>query len=184
MKNINPKAGPLSNILFSKGIVTLPALFDWVKVLPYGRNSDRSDHTLILKENRGTCSTKHAFVKAVAQENEWEEIALCMGFFRMNVINTPSVAAILQQHSLTEIPEAHTYLRVNDEYADLTGANSRITENDISEEMEIEPEDIGLLKEVLHKGYLAQWKEEENIANTIDQLWQIREECIKVFGKK
>ncbi len=183
MKNLNPKAGTLSNALFSKGITSLSLLLDWVKVLPYGRNSNRSDYALILNEELGTCSTKHALVKAVAIENDWDEVVLCMGFFRMNLLNTPKVATTLQQHGLTEIPEAHTYLRIAGVYTDLTGMNSSITGSDIEEEMEIEPEDIGLLKEVLHKGHLAQWKEDQNISHSTAKLWEIREECIKALGK-
>ncbi len=183
MKGIDREAGPLSRELFEKAITSLPLLLEWIKALPYGRNSDRSDYSLILKEDCGTCSTKHAFVKAVAIENEWDEVALCMGFFRMNAINTPKVATVLLQNSLTEIPEAHTYLRVNDTYTDLTGITSTITENDIEEEMEIEPEDIGMLKEVLHKGYITQWKEEQNVNYTAEEIWNIREECIKALSK-
>ncbi len=182
MKNIDTKAGPLSKALSQNNITSLLSLLDWAKALPYGRNSDRTDYSLILKEGRGTCSTKHALVNAVAIENDWDEVALYMGFFRMNVINTPKLATTLQQHGLSEIPEAHTYLRIGDVYTDLTGLNSRITENDIEEEMEIEPEDIGMLKEVLHKGHLAQWKEEQNIDHSAEKLWEIREECIKVLG--
>lgn len=183
MKNIEAKAGTLSAALFSKGISSLPSLLQWVKALPYGRNSDRSDFNLLLKEGCGTCSTKHAFVKAVAIENNWNEVALCMGFFRMNALNTPKVAAVLQQNGLTEIPEAHTYLRISDGYTDLTGITSTITETDIDEEMEIEPEDIGLLKEVLHKGYLAQWKDEQHVEHSVEKLWEIREECIKALSR-
>jgi hypothetical protein len=38
-----------------------------VRYLPYGRNSDRSDWRLVLKEGRGTCSTKHALLAELAR---------------------------------------------------------------------------------------------------------------------
>ena len=35
-----------------------------VKNLPYGRNANRYDFSLVLSENKGTCSSKHAFLKS------------------------------------------------------------------------------------------------------------------------
>ncbi len=183
MQNINSKAGPLSAMAFAKNLSSLPALAQWVEGLPYGRNTDRSDYELVLSEERGTCSTKHALVKAIAEENNWKGVELCLGFFMMSALNTPQIGTVLASHQLSTIPEAHTYLRINGKFTDLTGINTRITETDIGDEMEIEPGDIGILKEVMHKGYLAQWAEDENLSQSPDELWQLREECIQKLAK-
>ena len=45
-------------------------LIDKIKNLPYGRNANRYDFTLVLSENKGTCSSKHAFLKDFADKNE------------------------------------------------------------------------------------------------------------------
>jgi hypothetical protein len=39
------------------------ALIEKVKNIPYGRNSNRTDFSLVISENKGTCSSKHAFLK-------------------------------------------------------------------------------------------------------------------------
>lgn len=183
MADINPKAGPLSAEAFKKDIHSLHALADWIKRVPYGRNTNRSNYHMVFSENRGTCSTKHALVKAIAIENDWNEVELYMGFIRMNALNTPRVAGILSSANIAEIPEAHTYLRINDEFTDLTGINSRITEVDLEDEMEIEPDDIGMLKEVMHRGFITQWIEDENIPLSADEIWRVREECIEALGE-
>lgn len=40
-----------------------------VRRLPYGRNSRRADYGLVLQEGRGTCSTEHALLTALAGEH-------------------------------------------------------------------------------------------------------------------
>jgi hypothetical protein len=44
-------------------------LIEKVKHIPYGRNSNRYDFTLVISENKGTCSSKHAFLKDFANKN-------------------------------------------------------------------------------------------------------------------
>lgn len=178
MQDISPQAGPLSIELYTKGITTLNALKDWLTHLPYSRNTNRADYTLILPECRGTCSTKHAFAKAVANENDWTELNLHLGFFRMNALNTPRVATVLAKHSLSEIPEAHTYLRIAGSFTDLTGIHSSISEVDISDEKEIQPDDIGGFKEQIHRDYLQQWIEENHLRLSLEVIWKIRAQCI------
>jgi hypothetical protein len=45
------------------------SLLEKVKVIPYGRNLNRHDFSLVLSENKGTCSSKHAFLKDFADKN-------------------------------------------------------------------------------------------------------------------
>ena len=40
----------------------------YIRRLPYGRNTDRSDILRVLREGKGTCSTKHALLACLAQE--------------------------------------------------------------------------------------------------------------------
>lgn len=183
MKNIDPKAGILSQSAADIGLNSLSMLLEWVQNLPYGRNSDRANYHLPFTEKKGSCSTKHALVKAIALENDWPGIDLCLGFFSMNGLNTPAVAATLAEHYLNAIPEAHTFLRIDGHYTDLTGAQLLISETDIEDEMEIEPEDIGLLKEVMHRGRIAEWKEDEHISLSNEEIWKVREKCIAVLAK-
>lgn len=181
--NIDPKAGPLSGKLATKNINSLKDLLDWLAELPYSRNSDRSDFTLVLEENKGTCSTKHALVRALANENSWPDIDLYIGFFFMDAKVYPRLGEILKKAGLEGLPEAHTFLVIDGNYIDVTSKNIPISEDLIVDEMEIEPQGIGDFKETIHKGFMMDWAEEEKINLPLDQLWAIREACIKELAK-
>jgi len=125
-----------------------PELFNLlqeIKALPYGRNSDRSDYSLILKEQKGTCSTKHAYVKHIALKNSWDEVKLFIGIYMMKEKNTPGVGTVLKKYDLTEIPEAHTYLKIEEQVIDITGLSLTVEsfEKSLQQETEITPEQIG-----------------------------------------
>ncbi len=77
-----------------------------VRDLPYGRNSDRSDNGLVLDEARGTCSTKHELLAALAREHE-APVELKLGIYLMNGRNTPGVGPVLSSYGLDDLPEAH-----------------------------------------------------------------------------
>ncbi|OYU84688.1 MAG: hypothetical protein CFE24_05145 [Flavobacterium sp. BFFFF2] len=57
---------------------------DFVKQLPYGRNLDKENLVSVLSDGCGTCSSKHALIKQLAIENQFESLKLCMGLFKMN----------------------------------------------------------------------------------------------------
>jgi len=78
--------------------------------LPYGRNADRADYRLVLVEGRGTCSTKHALLAALAIEQRIA-IELRLGIYQMTDANTPGVGRVLERAGLPSIPEAHCWLR-------------------------------------------------------------------------
>ena len=182
-KQINPKAGPLSERIYTKGVHNLPALLEWIRNQPYGRNSDRTNYSLVIEENKGSCSTKHALVKAIAEENNWPDVDLYIGFFFMNGELFPKLTDLFEEHKLEGIPEAHTFLVIEDEYVDVTGLNSPIEEDLIVDEIEIQPQGIGDLKISLHKGFIEDWAEEEEISLPLDQLWAIREACINKLSQ-
>lgn len=167
------------------GLNTFNSVCNHVKALPYGRNSERSDFTLVLTENKGTCSTKHAFLKQIAIENNKPTIMLCLGIYKMNNTNTKGVGEVLKQYNLNYIPEAHTYLKLNNTILDLTRTvDSEVTFKSslLSEEM-IMPRQIGDYKVNLHKNYLKRWIKEYNIPYTFKAIWDIREACIKALNQ-
>lgn len=157
-------------------------LVKMVKNLPYGRNENRFDFSLVLKENKGTCSSKHALLSKIAELNGVKNVKLILGIFRMNSQNNPKIKQILQREDLEYIPEAHCYLCVNNLKLDVTHTNSSFSdiENDILEEIEIKPEQVNEYKIDYHKKFLKNWLENENSSRlTFAELWEIREECIK-----
>ena len=50
----------LSELAKRNGIKTWNELTKFIKNLPYGRNKNRTDFGLVLSEQKGTCSSKHA----------------------------------------------------------------------------------------------------------------------------
>src|SRR5215472_5023270 len=112
-------SGPTTSAFIERGVSTFRDAARFVAALPYGRNSNRSDQLMVLLENKGTCSTKHALLARLAQEQNLP-IALCIGIYEMDGRNTPGVGAVLEEHGLTSIPEAHCYLKRGSKRFDVT----------------------------------------------------------------
>lgn len=171
----------LTKQIKEKGINTWNQLLHFTQNLPYGRNANREDLSLVLKENKGSCSSKHAFLKKVADQNKIKHVQLILGLYRMNEANTPKIGSTLLESGLEYIPEAHCYLKLNHQRVDLTTAQSDMDNlaADIIEEIEIEPEQVNHFKVDFHKRYLKKWITENQIHLDFDKVWEIRERCIK-----
>lgn len=171
----------LTNLVRSKNIKNWSELIEFIRNLPYGRNLNREDLSLVLKENKGTCSSKHAFLKKIADLNNFDNIKLCLALYRMNHINTPKIGNIIKDSGLEYIPEAHCYLKLNNQRIDVTSPNADIANLAayLIEEIEIEPEQVNIFKVEYHKNYLKQWRIKENIPLNFDEIWQLREKCIR-----
>ena len=156
-------------------------LIDKVKNLPYGRNANRYDFSLVLSENKGTCSSKHAFLKDFADKNEIENVKLYIGIFKMNEVNTPKLGDLLSRNNIKYIPEAHCYLKINQIPVDATTSDSFYDKikQDILEEIEIIPNQVSDFKVEYHKAFLKKWITKTNQNNTFEEIWEIREQCIE-----
>ncbi len=171
--------GNLSEEFKIRGVSDFYAAMKFIKNLPYGRNSNRKDFSLVLKEIKGTCSSKHALLKSIAIENNQSEIQLKLGIFKMNGENTPKIKDILDQYGLDYIPEAHNYLKIQGEIYDCTTQNSSEMNfaQDLLQEIEIQPEDVSDFKIKFHKNYLEKWIADKSYS--LDEIWKVRESCIK-----
>jgi thiol-disulfide isomerase/thioredoxin len=172
----------ISQQFLQRNIFNFEQAIYFMKQMPYGRNSNKNDLTILFAENCGTCSSKHALLKQLAIENNFAEIKLMVGLFKMNETNASEVAATLLQNHLEFIPEAHCYLRFDDEIIDATKANSQASDfvADLIEEIEIQPNQITNFKVEFHKNYLQKWlNENKEIKFSLDEIWNVREQCIK-----
>ena len=160
-------------------------LIDKVKNLPYGRNTNRYDFSLVLSENKGTCSSKHAFLKDFADKNEIENVKLYIGIFKMNEVNTQKLGDLLTKNNIKYIPEAHCYLKINQIPVDVTTSDSFYDKikHDIIEEIEIIPNQVSDFKVEYHKAFLKKWIKETNQNNTFEEIWKIREQCISKLSE-
>ena len=171
----------LTNLIKQIGVFTFEALIEFVRQLPYGRTSDRSDLSLVIKEHRGTCSSKHALLKLIAEKNSILNVNLILCIFKMNQENTPAIKSIINQYGLNYIPEAHCYIEYQVEDIDVTFKNSDINhlKKDILLKENILPHQVIDYKIQFHKTYLQQWIDHYQINYSIDEIWQIREKCIE-----
>ncbi len=176
--HIEASNGKLSAECADRGIISFLSFLEWVEQLPYKRNSNRENYNLVFDEECGTCSTKHALIKAVATENKWDFVKLYIGIYKMNKATNPGVANVLAEHQLNYLPEAHTYLKINDEIADRTGLRlGKIPfHNVLLTEIEIDPHQIGQFKIDWHKNYINTWAIENQYNPS--KIWAVREACI------
>ena len=157
----------------------------FVRNLLYQRNLNKDNLSTVFTDNCGTCSTKHALLKKLAEENNQPDFKLILGIFRMNGENTPKIKSVLHNYNLEYIPEAHNYLKFKNHILDFTRKNSSENDfiNDLLEEIEIEFHQINQFKIEFHRNYLKNWLgENPQIPFSLEELWKIREECIKALS--
>jgi len=176
--HIEAEKGPLSDECVDRGIISFQSLIEWVEQLPYKRNSNRADYSMVLSEECGTCSTKNALAKAVAIENGWDDVQLFIGIYQLSQLTNPPVGPVLKKYRLHALPEAHTFLRINGELKDLTGLSNGIEpwQKSLSEFVEIQPSQIGAFKVQWHDAFLLKFAQENH--QTISEIHKIREECL------
>jgi hypothetical protein len=176
--------GRITGMFRAAGIHDFARAARHVWQLPYGRITDRAEFWRVLSEGRGTCTTKHALLAELGNEQQID-VQLTLGIFEMKERNPPGVGQVLERYGLACIPEAHCYLRYRGTRIDVTGvpAGAEPIERFLHQEP-IAVEQIGAYKNEVHRRFLQNW-----IAGTeavrglsLDELWRIREECLAALG--
>ncbi|WP_113660877.1 hypothetical protein [Pedobacter nanyangensis] len=173
--------GIISKKFLLHNIHTFSEAANFVRKLRYSRNKNKADLSTVFDDKCGTCSTKHALLKRLSEENNIVGFKLMIGIFKMNAANTPKIAATLAKNQLPYLPEAHTYLKWKNEILDYTNEHSKPSDfaNDLLEEIEIRTNQISNFKVSFHQNFLANWlKTQQNLMVSMEELWQIREQCI------
>jgi hypothetical protein len=178
--------GEITSAFARAGVYDYRAAARHVSHLAYGRNHDASDAMVVLSEQRGTCSTKHALLRRLAFEQQLP-VKLMLGIFEMSGKNTPGVGSVLEKHGLESLPEAHCYLRANARSIDATRDFDRelVTVSfDFLHEEEISVEQIGSYKMSVHQQFLSRWLAQGGAGRgwSLDEIWKIREECIRALS--
>lgn len=176
--HIEAEKGPMSNECVDRGIISFLSFVEWVEQLPYKRNADRSNYSLVFDEECGTCSTKNALVNAVALENGWNQVQLFLGLYQMSELTNPGIGTILKKANLKFLPEAHVYLKIDNTIRDCTGlalGKSSFLET-LSHETEILPDQIAAFKINWHQNHLLKFARDNGC--TIDEVNNVREACI------
>lgn len=173
--------GEVSRAFLNNGLTTFADACDYVKGVPYGRNENKEATFCVFEDDRGTCGTKHALLKRLADENGIQGLDLVTGIYKMNSSNTQGIGDVLKDHQLEYIPEAHNYFKVGNESFDFTFPYAKALgfECELLEETIILPHQITDYKVSLHKNFMARWLlANKNINLSLGKLWEIREQCI------
>lgn len=176
--------GEISEAFLKMRIVTFQDACRYIGALPYGRNADKNNLMTIFVDKCGTCSTKHALLKKLADENAFEGLRLMLGIFKMSAQFNKVLVPWLTKHHLAYIPEAHNYLRFENEILDFTKRDSSASafKDDLLFEKEISPEQITHYKVEFHRQFLKKWLEENRqLEYDLEELWNIRERCIELL---
>lgn len=172
----------LTTLIVESGVVTWDDLVRVVEQFHYGRNLNREDFDLVWSERKGTCSSKHAFLKHVADLNKIPDITLMLCIYEMKEENTEGVGDVLTQYKLSSIPEAHCYLSTPMGKIDVTTAQSSFSKiaNDVLKEEIINAVDVVKYKVQQHKSFVDLWAE-KNTHLSGSEVWKIREACIQAL---
>lgn len=169
---------PLAIEIAALGLPTFDRLAAWVRALPYARTTWPDDPIAVLREQRGTCSSKHQLLAAVAQACGHPEVVLTVGVYEMTEANTPGVGQVLAAAGLASVPEAHCYLTVDHERRDFAGL-PRGTQSPFQaliEEHFLMTEGLAARKQRLHQEALARWAVRTGVSPI--SAWAVREACI------
>jgi len=114
--------GELSIKFLDLGIKTFKDACDYVHNIDYGYNTNYEDKMIFFKENKGTCTTKHAVIAGLAQELEIPLYKhVCVYKFTEEI--TTGVNEILKKFEIPYIPMTHCFLVYENYRFDLTEGN-------------------------------------------------------------
>ena len=166
--------GPLSARFIAQGAWRYRDAARLVWGLPYGRPA-RSGLDAVLRDGRGTRSTKHALLAALADEAGLD-VGLRLGLYLMDGQNTPGVGPVLRAHGLAAVPEAHCVLAVGDDRVDLARPGVRPPVPEFVEEEAIRPDQVGAYERDWHRRRLGAWAEAHDLDPAV--VWAAREAAV------
>ncbi len=172
---------PLGALLIQEGVASFYEALEMVENYTYARISDLENYSLVCTEKKGTCSSKHAFLAALALENGCPEIYLEVGYFKLMPHKVPHFADHMTQLNLSYILEAHCYLKFKDNLIDVTSKRFDIRHildlNCPLEVLTLKPNQAGDYKQKLHLEKFKKWCYDLNLP--FEESWKLRWDVIK-----
>ena len=164
----------------SLGISLFTDACRYVHELPYGYNTDRDDLMILFKENKGTCTTKHAVIATLAQELDLP-IVKSVGIYAMTEEIVTGTDKILTKYRLPYVPMIHCFLVYGEYRVDLSEGNNNGKNRPIEDffytervEPNISAKDEYLLYRRALKDHILKQKELKEV--DIQQILHAREE--------
>lgn len=181
--NITP-GSVVADLFLRKNITTFYGAIDTIHNLPYGRTKDPLIMGNVITQGKGTCSTKHATLKALAEEHALYGLQLQLAIYGMKEENTKGIGKVLDKYELPYMLEAHCFLSYDEKVYDYTfSGNATLKWQDsVLIKTTIDTDQIGNYKSDYHKSILQDWIKRDKLPYTLEQLWSIREECIAALA--
>lgn len=171
---LDPTA-PLASTFVTRGARTFRDAARFVHALPYGRVGGWRD---VLPAGRGTCSTKHALLAALAAEVGLP-VTLVGGVYAMDGANTPGVGPVLAAAGLASVPEMHGVLATGDVRVDLTWPGRHDPPPPLADEHALDPDDLDQ-KAAIHRRAVDAWAQARGLDGAA--VWAVREACIAALS--
>lgn len=121
-KNITLQ-GEMSKIFLEFGIKSFKEACMYVHEQPYGYNSDYDNHFIFFKEGKGTCTSKHAVIAALAAELGiplYNHVAV----YKFTEEICTGAEHIIKKYNIPYVPMQHCFLNYGEHYFDLTEGNN------------------------------------------------------------
>lgn len=182
--NFTLSEGELAQHLINLGVLDFETACAYIADLPYGRNSNRTDFSLLLTEGKGSCSSKHGFLARIAEDHNRQDIELIAGIFLMSGETHPVLLPFFEGKTYKHIPELHCYLRHQGKRYDFTCTTSaiEIIATKLIREQQIEPHQVADWKPMIHKEYMTKWTARNpQIGLSFEEMWAEREKCIALL---
>ena len=179
------KNGVISAKFLSLGINRFIDACRYVHILSYGYNTNRDDLMILFKENRGTCTTKHAVIATLAEELDLP-VKKNIGIYAMTEDIVTDTNKILAKYSLPYVPMVHCFLVYGEYRVDLSDGNKNGKKRSIEDFLftrQVEPnisakDEYLIFREAL-KNYILKRKEMSKV--DITQILHAREEGLKLL---
>lgn len=183
---IKPR-GTISEKFLDLGISSFKEACIYVRNQKYGYNSDYDDKMIFFKENKGTCTTKHGVIAALAEELEIP-IYKYVGIYKFTEEISNGANNILRKYNIPYVPMIHCFLVYDDYQFDLTEGNNNGKKTSIDQfihTQKVTPfiskkDEYFILKKVLRDKILASKVMKDIRERT---LLKAREEAIKLLKK-
>jgi hypothetical protein len=126
------KKGIISEEFISLKIKDFWDACSYVHELPYGYNSTTDDILILFKEGYGFCTTKHAVIASLAEEQNIP-VHKTVGIYAMNEEIVTGTNHILEKYQLPYLPMIHCFLVYDSYRVDLTEGNANGKNHSIEE---------------------------------------------------
>ena len=175
-------SGEISKKFLVLGIKSFKEACMLVHEIDYGYNSDYEDKMILFKEKKGTCTTKHAVIAALAEEHNIP-LFKNVGVYKFTEEISSGTKKILRKYNIPYVPMVHCFLVYENFRFDLTEGNcngKNTTLEGFIHEGRVDPfisrkDEYLLLKKVIKEKILPS-KEMEGIKER--SLLKAREESI------